>query len=407
MSERRRRQPVSVRALLLAAAALALIGSVRADRPLAPADDRLKQWMQPAWARWTAHQATPSSASEQAARMHERADLLQRGESALANANVEAAQQAFDRAALIQHAADSEMGLIRTYMQGGEYRRALAFGAHTAGAHRDAAGGAALYAWLLRIGGQADAARRALSDAETRMPADPLVIAVRDQLSAAQPLAEGRLLVAPARLAPYGSSSGLPPTAHVAGTGMLIDGGRRVLVPINTLSRSTSVWVRNGLGHLAHATVERRLTTLGVAILRLATELPGDTDEAFAPNDPFPGSIAFAVEYATSRHATPSWPVLSSGFLGQPAANGARRQLGIDLPAGPRGGPVFDAGGRVVGIAVPVSGNAGQLVPASQLRASVGELLGRPSPQPANSRVPIDRIYESALRTSLQIIVQR
>ncbi len=46
-------------------------------------------------------------------------------------------------------------------MQAGEYRRALSFGAHAAGAHRDFPAATALYAWLLYVGGQdAFAARR-------------------------------------------------------------------------------------------------------------------------------------------------------------------------------------------------------------------------------------------------------
>ena len=58
------------------------------------------------------------------------------------------------------HAPDTEAAQVRAHMQAGDYRRALAFGAHAASAHRrDWPAGTALYAWLLQAGGQAAAAR--------------------------------------------------------------------------------------------------------------------------------------------------------------------------------------------------------------------------------------------------------
>ena len=72
--------------------------------------------------------------------------LLAEGEMHLAVGDVEEAQAAFDRAASLRHGADIEVSLVRTYMQAGEYRRALAFGAHAAGAHTDFPAATALYA---------------------------------------------------------------------------------------------------------------------------------------------------------------------------------------------------------------------------------------------------------------------
>ncbi|MCX8507747.1 MAG: HutD family protein, partial [Rhodobacteraceae bacterium] len=46
---------------------------------------------------------------------------------------------------LIRHEAVAEWGLVRSWMQAGEYRRALAFSAHAAGAHVDVIEGAGLH----------------------------------------------------------------------------------------------------------------------------------------------------------------------------------------------------------------------------------------------------------------------
>ena len=96
--------------------------------------------------------------------MKERAALLDAAEAALARGDTEAALAGFERAAGMLHAPDTEMGLVRSQMQAGQYRRALAFAAHTAGAHLEAPAASALYAWLLRsrrpAGLRAPAARR-------------------------------------------------------------------------------------------------------------------------------------------------------------------------------------------------------------------------------------------------------
>ncbi len=336
--------------------------------------------------------------------MQERSALLALGEAALTRSDTDAAQQAFERAALIQHAADTEMGLVRTSMQQGQYRRALAFGAHTAGAHLDVVGGSALYAWLLHLGGQAAVAQKLLADATARAAQQPLLAAVQKQLQADAPLASGLLLQTPVRMAPYGPQAGLPKGARVVGTGLLAGGGRMALLPESTLGTLTKVWVRNGLGQMTAAQIDRRFSELGIVALRLRTALPLEDPLQLAPGDAFPGSVAYAVEYTPSLDATPQWPALHTGFLGSPQASHAARPLGITLSPGPRGGPVFDDGGRLVGMAIRQAGATDQLVLASRLFARVGTALGQTTTAAQKHRVSVDLVYESALRHTLQIL---
>jgi hypothetical protein len=351
-----------------------------------------------------AHQA----AALPAARRQERDDLLKSGEAALSRRDVAAALRDFDRASLILHAADTEMALIRSYMQGGEYRRALAFGAHTAGAHLDVEEGTALYAWLLHIGGQGAVAQRLISEASGHGAGQLLVASVQGQLKSAQPRATGSLLAPPLRLAPYGESKGLPASARVAGSGLLMASGKQALVPLALLShvpRSGPMWVRNGLGQLSPAKLHQRLPALGLALLQLQTALPA-APIALAPADAFAGSVGFAVEYVAAPDATPAWPLLRTGFMGSVVKQEAeKRLLGIDMPPGPRGGPVFDAAGRLAGLARPGQpGQPDQLVTASQLRKALGDTVAAPLPAGAAPPVAMDQIYESSLRTTLQLI---
>lgn len=348
------------------------------------------------------------------ARLQERTRLLEAGEAALAGLDTPAALNAFERAGLILHAADTEISLVRGYMQAGDYRRALAFGAHTAGAHLDVTGGALLYAWLLHAGGQPAIARRLLADAKAHGPANRLLQAVQQQLLSGAPRATGRLLTPPARLAPYGEKNGLPATARVVGSAVLLPGGGAALVPLGLLPRSGRLWLRNGLGQLAKARVEKRLAAMGVALVRLERPLPVSKEFQVAARDAFPGSAGFAVEYVSAPDAEPAWPVLRTGFLGSASDDSGARLLGIDMPAGPRGGPVFDGAGQLIGIALPgVAGKGGdRLVAVSQLIKALdpvlvaGQATAQNSPAPAGPkpREPVDKIYASSLRATLQVI---
>jgi len=91
--------------------------------------------------------AQPAASSADAHRHTEGPELMarhqqfvQEGEAKLAAGDASGAQQAFEAATQIVHAADVELGLVRSYMQAGDYRRALSFSAHAAGAHRTWAG---------------------------------------------------------------------------------------------------------------------------------------------------------------------------------------------------------------------------------------------------------------------------
>lgn len=365
----------------------------------------------------TGAEAAREAKSLPANRLCERAGLLATGETALARADAVAALDAFERAALILHAADSEIGVVRSHMQAGDYRRALAFGAHTAGAHLDVARGALMYAWLLQVGGQPGIAQRLLADTEARGPNSPLVKAVRQQLRLGAPRATGQLLAPPMRLAPYGDKRGLPAAAHVAGSAVLLPGGNAAVLPLGLLPRSGKLWLRNGLGQLAAASVEKRLPRIGVALVRLERPLPVSKEFQVAAREAFPGSAGFTVEYVSAPDAEPAWPVLRTGFLGSTSGDSGERLLGIDMPAGPRGGPVFDGAGQLIGLALPgVPGKGGdRLVAVSQLIKVLGSAvvagqataLDSSAPAGAKPREAVDKIYENSLKTTLQVVTVR
>lgn len=333
-------------------------------------------------------------------RLARRTQLLADGEAALAQRDTALALQRFEAAALILHAADTEMGLVRCYMQQGEYRRALAFGAHTAGAHLDVIGGTALYAWLLHAGGQEQIAASLLKQAHARSPRQPLLEAVTRELARGWPVADASLLAPPTRLAPYASLVG----GRVVASGTLVRGGRSALVPAAVLRDGTRYWVRNGLGDTVAARPASRLPYLGLGELLLADPLP-DSGLRLAARDPFPGSVAMAMEFAPQPAGLPAWPLLKTGFVGPALPAPGVRALGVTMPAGsPRGGPVFDRNGALCGIALN-QGHLDRLLGIARLREWSGSGLEQLAAAEANApQMGPDAVYEQGLRLVLQVL---
>jgi hypothetical protein len=324
--------------------------------------------------------------------------LLARGEAALTAGDGAQAQSAYEQAVALRHAVDVEIGWLRAQLQSGEYRRALAFAAHVAGAHRDGAPGAALYAWLLDRSAQPAIARSQIATAQRRWPDDAAVQWVAQRLAQpAQPPTP-----APLRLGPYASGAVPPPGARVAGSALRLD-ARGALAPLAALGNTTRLWLRDGLGRTHAASVDRRDPALGTALLRVETAFEGAAAFVPAPRDAFAGSPAFALGYDAGTDA-PAWPAMAAGLLGRPLPDGPAHRLGIELAA-TGGGPVFDHAARLIGMSLP--GDHAQpprLLPLSALRGFL-PAADAATPDTAVARVAPDAIYEAALGAALQVIV--
>lgn len=340
----------------------------------------------------------PQAAADEAGRLQ----LLAEGEALLRSGDAVAAQDVFQRAAMRMHAPDTECSIVRAQMQAGAYRQALAFGAHAALAHRGFPGGVALYAWMLHVGGQSLVAARLLADALQRHPGDATLHAAREGLRSPWPLPADGLLAAPLRAAPYahGDVPALP--LRCAGTGTLLPDGITAWVPAGTLRAVRAIQVRNGLGQTRTAHVADGPAPAGVVRLRLSQALPVPEGLAVAARPPFAGSPLAVVEFGPSDGGDAAWPQLVQGFAGGVAAEGSRR-LGVELARGPRGGPVFDRSGRLAGIALPADGGADRLA----MLDAPDEVAAAGGAGPAPPAAPIDAVYESALRLTLQILLPR
>jgi len=343
-----------------------------------------------------------------AARMPQRVALLQRAQAELERGDATQALDDFERAAMMLHAGDAELGLIRAAMQDGQYRRALAFCAHTAGEHTDDAEGGALYAWLLRIGGQDALARQVLADARTHAPGDALAGAVETAFAVTPPIAAGLLLQPPHRMAPWpvafdGASP--PASARFVSNGVLVDAGASALVPLRALERVTParLWVRNGLGQTVAAELDRDdagSAGLGLVRLKLHAALPLGASREAEGRPPFAGSPGYSMQFGET--SAPAWPMMTQGFLGRPVGDTGARKVGF---ASTSGAAVFDAHGVLVGITLAGANDAATWTP---LPAVVPAQQAASGASPARSLPGLeapDEIYEVGLRRALQVLV--
>lgn len=337
--------------------------------------------------------------------------LLAQARQALLAGDVDAAQEPLERAAALQHAADTELLMVQQMMQRGAYRQALAFAAHAAGAHADVPQARALYAWLAALGGQPAFAEAQLTLGLQRLPDDPVLLATRQALTALQP-GRSHALAPQTGLGPIATGAAVPTSAQPVGGGLLLAGGRQAVLVLSADTAATDrpLWVRDGLGRSRMATFVRMQQTGALLLLwvRLDAPLSEPAALAAAPVAGFAGSPAVVVGHLQTNAPQPVWPSLHMGFLGRPLADDLQG-LGIDLPAEQPGGAVFDAAGRLLGLTLKGDAPApDRLLPMPALRALLGDeaatLLPTAPTVPTGARRTPDELFEQALPRVLQVL---
>ncbi|MBT9458063.1 MAG: trypsin-like peptidase domain-containing protein [Burkholderiaceae bacterium] len=333
----------------------------------------------------------------------ERQVLLEAARTALGQGDSQTALNHLEAAAAMSHAADTEMLMIQARLQRGDYRQGLSFASHTAGAHLYEPRALALYGWMLGLSEQAPYALRLIETGLTRMPDQPQLLALKQQLTRLEPdaAAETSPEAAAFRPGPPATGSAVPDHAQALASGLLIADGRLALVPLEVARGGQALWVRNGLGVTRSATLHKRIDSAGLALLRLdepITPLPGAPALTRPPRDAFAGSPASTLSHLADPGARPAWPAMHTGFLGR-AGMGSTQALGIALPQGSRGGAVFDQAGRLIGM-----GLAPRMVPLSALLAELTpEVEALPVSTDAAKRSP-DQLYEQALPLTVQVL---
>jgi hypothetical protein len=171
-----------------------------------------------------------------------------------------------------------------------------------------------------------------------------------------------------------------------------------VLLPLQAARDDPIAGLRDAQGRPLTAWPVQANEALGLALLRLDAPLPAAPRVAWATRDAFAGSVAHAVAATPTPAALPPWPRLRSGFVGTPDLGG------IPLGDAP-GGLVLDRHGRAIGVALRGDSGSTRLVGAVALRAWLGALIAEPAGDEASAApLPLDALYETALRTTVQLM---
>lgn len=240
-----------------------------------------------------------------------------------------------------------------------------------------------LYAWGLGRKAEAVEARRTARGLYAGMGRLSRVEAIDSWLAAIAPVAAPKPAEAPPPARPRIKATPLPPppppspvqaavqaavlaqpeplpfppgSPIMTGSGIVLEGGRRIVTNRHVIDGQTEIAVRNGSGHVRMARVVKTAPEDDLALLEIETPFPDFP--AFPLSrivDPAPGRSAIVMGYPLIGILGDEQPALTEGIVAKTAglANDPTTfQITAKVNKGNSGGPVFDRQGRLIGIAV-------------------------------------------------------
>jgi len=147
-----------------------------------------------------------------------------------------------------------------------------------------------------------------------------------------------------------------PDARLYTGSGVVVDGGRRVVTNRHVIENATNFYVRNSLGDLSAAKVERVSKTDDLAVLVLTTAFPGERSVTPAQlGEARTGATIAVIGFPLTDVLGSMTPSITNGIVIKITGMGDSPdsfQVSAKMNKGNSGGAVFDTYGRLVGIAV-------------------------------------------------------
>jgi hypothetical protein len=375
--------------------------------------------------------AANATSSQQTAQ--EQGISLEAAQKALQTGVAARAAALFETLAQRGESPDAEIGLVRALLQAGEFRKAMAYANLTAGEHPDSSEAAALLAFLLDRVGRTEQAFSTLKRLRNERPDDPTPVAANaeiliDRHAPAQARAmleewyarhreplhpQLERLLTRAKLAEQAASAQQAASAEkgmsldtgaqpsrvraalkadtqgwpappfepfalanhriVAGSnGITVDAGKQVLTHRGVVDGvSGMLLVRNGLGEVRRAEVASASGTGELVRLRLTTPFPASrslpSDQLLPPEGV---RFCFAFGFSVPQSSDAAYPAIAPGLVVRADAGvGGLMQITSALGAGDNGTPIFDARGRLLGLAL---GAGDHVIAGKDLRRNLG-----------------------------------
>lgn len=269
---------------------------------------------------------------------------------------------------------EAELGLVRASLQAGEFRKAVSFANLTAGEHPESAEAQALLAYLNDRTGRTEQALATLKALESARPDEWIPVAIHAEILVDRSAPDQALALLQSWNARHPNAPPLELTRVKAwlatsfqplalnghrivgsGNGVAIDGGRTVLTYAPVVpARATDVLVRNGVGRVAHARLERAGASGDLIRLRLIEPFPASAsvplDQVSSPEGV---RFCFALGFGTPRNPSAAYPAIAPGLVFRADTGvGGLMQITSALGADQDGAPIFDARGKLIGLAL-------------------------------------------------------
>jgi hypothetical protein len=386
---------------------------------------------------------------------------------------LQSAQEAIDRGDLAQAAEiyeaigsggesiEAEIGMVRTALQRGEFRKAVSDANHTASENLESTEAAAILAYLLDRTGRTEQALSSLQKLESQRPQEWIAFAAHaeiliDRLDPRQALTivdaalenqkpskppellrlaararsamaveeeewgKARRRASPRQSTWIAVSSEVLPIAPgdiaAAGNGVVIDEGKAVLTDASLFNASRGkAWVRNGVGQVRSAAIER-VDGEPQNMVRLRLDQPFPVVAATQVAGPESTRFCFVFAFGAPGNPDPAFPAITPGMVVRADTGiGGLMQITSALGAGHNGAAVFDPRGRLLGMAI-APGNrvlAGKedvrkALGNSSVAFRVDRLLSAAKVPPATGPQPpmpsVEELYEKLAPAVVQVI---
>jgi hypothetical protein len=345
---------------------------------------------------------------------------LETARQALASGDAAQAQALYETLTQQGESLEAEIGLVRASAQAGQFRKALALAALTAGEHKDSSEALALLAYLRDRAGYTEQALTELKALRAERPQDPVAAAALATVLIDRGAKVGSTEEAASRNWPRPSFETIPienGRALAGGNGVIVDGGSHVLTYSGVLpQRATRFYVRNGLGKVRRAVREPGDERRSLVRLKITEPYPAEwalpKDQIAAPDGT---RFCFAFGYSRSGDPVGDYPAISPGLVFRvDTGKGGLMQITSVLGPGHIGSPVFDPRGRLVGLSV---GTGEITINGQNLRPTLGSgqfaVRTVPPESPANTpsrrsgpmppMPPIEELYERLAPSIVQI----
>ena len=212
-----------------------------------------------------------------------------------------------------------------------------------------------------------------------------------------------------------------PGSPIMTGSGVVLEGGRQIITNRHVVEGISTLYVRNGTGHVRKARVAKVSNEDDLALLEIDKAFPeGAVTPISDIIQPTAGRAAIVMGYPLIGLLGDEQPALTEGIVAKAAGLGNDPntfQMTTKINKGNSGGPVFDKRGHLLGVAVGKTDTAaiyqktGTLLEDMNIGIKGGRILaflGKPAAvETAPPEMSLEDLYQQMLPRAVLVVGQK